>query len=118
MKRRIILLAALPLSLAACAGTAQSGRMRRYSGTWDYHFETSSFTTDEGDGPWWLSGDGETWPQLSAPLNESGRPWGRLELVVEGELSEPGQYGHLGAYAHELRVTRVISARLIERDSR
>lgn len=82
----------------------------RYSGAWDFHFETSSFTTDAGEGPYWLSGDGNVWSQLTAPLQATGRPWGRLHIVIEGELSEPGQYGHLGAYARELRVTRVIES--------
>ena len=95
------------LALAACASTAPAAP-HRYSGSWDFHFETSSFVTDEGEGPYWLSGEGEVWPQLTAPLQASGGPWGQVHIVIEGELSEPGHYGHMGAYERELRVTRVI----------
>lgn len=110
--RRNILSAVLGLALAACATVA--GEPQRYSGTWDWHFETSSFTTDGGEGPYWLVGEGEVWSELNAPFQQAGRgPWGRAHLVVEGELSPPGRYGHLGAYERELRVTRVIEAQLV-----
>lgn len=108
---RRIFLAGL-LALTACA-SATSATPPRYSGTWDFHFETSAFVSDTGDGPYWLAADGDTWPQLTAPLSETGGPWGSVHVVVEGDLSAPGHYGHLGAYEHALRVTRVIEARLI-----
>ncbi len=60
-----------------------------------------------------LAGDGDNWPQLTAPFAQAGGPWGQAHIVVEGELSAPGQYGHLGAYTRELRVTRVIESRLV-----
>jgi hypothetical protein len=110
--RRAFLAGLLGLALAACA-SAPSGP-QRYSGTWEWHFETSAFTTDDGQGPWWLHAEGSTWDQINAPLTRSGGgPWGRVHLVVEGELSAPGRYGHMGAYERELRVTRVIEATLI-----
>jgi hypothetical protein len=98
------------LALSACA-TAPA--LQRYSGTWDWRLETSSFTTDDGRGPWQLHAEGEAWEQINAPIAQSGAgPWGRAHLVVEGELSARGRYGHLGAYEREFRVTRVIEARL------
>jgi hypothetical protein len=100
------------LALAACATTAPAAG-QHYSGTWEFHFETSAFVTDAGDGPYWLVGEGDVWPQLTAPFSQTGSPWGRAHVVVEGELSAPGQYGHLGAYARELRVTRVIETQLV-----
>ncbi len=106
--KRTFLVGLLAVSLTACASAAPAAP-HRYSGTWDFHFETSSFVTDGGEGPYWLVGD-EVWPQLTAPLNEAGGPWGQVRIIVEGELSDPGQYGHLGAYSRELRVTRVIEA--------
>lgn len=109
--RRVFLAGLLALSLAACAST--SAAPQRYSGVWDFQFETSAFRTDEGRGPYWLSGDGAAWEQLNAPLQARGQgPYGRLRVVVEGELSAPGRYGHLGAYERELRVTRVISSEI------
>ena len=108
--RRVFLAGLLGLALAACT-TPSSGGSQRFSGTWDWHFETSSFVTDEGRGPYWLAAEGDTWDALNAPLRASGEgPWGRLHVVVEGELSAPGRYGHLGAYDRKLRVRRVISS--------
>lgn len=110
--RRTFLVGLIGLSLAACASAAPASG-QRFAGTWDWRFETSSFVTDDGQGPWWLSADGPTWEQVAAPLTQSGRgPWGRVRLVVEGRLSAPGRYGHLGAYEREFRVTRVIEATL------
>lgn len=103
---------ALSLGLAACVTAQPSGGAQRFAGTWDFHFETSSFRSDAGEGPYWLSAGGDVWTELTAPFAASGGPWGQLDIVVEGELSEPGEYGHLGAYERELRVTRVISSRL------
>jgi hypothetical protein len=114
MRRRFFLM--MSLALAACAGTGQQARARRFKGVWEFHFETSSFVAEDGAGPYWLSAEGEPWERLIAPFGETGRPWGRAAIDVEGELSEPGRYGHLGAYSRELRVTRVLSARLVERD--
>ncbi|MGE3251787.1 MAG: hypothetical protein AB7J28_08490 [Hyphomonadaceae bacterium] len=116
MNRRTLLAFVLPLALIACASAhaGHEANAERFEGVWDFHFETSSFRTTDRQGPYWLSGDGEVWPQLTAPFGATGHPWGTLDVVVEGELSAPGQYGHLGAYERELRVTRVISSRLHE----
>jgi hypothetical protein len=112
--RRTFLAGLLGLALAACA-TAPSPQ--RYSGTWEWHFETSAFTTEDGQGPYWLVAEGVAWDEINAPIRNSGRgPYGQVHLVVEGELSAPGRYGHLGAYTNELRVTRVIAAHLISAD--
>lgn len=111
--RRLFLTGLLGLALASCAGSAPAGE-RAFSGTFDWHFETASFTPDSGGGPYWLSAEGEIWTQITAPLTEAGQgPWGRVHIVVEGRLSAAGQYGHLGAYPNELQVTRVIESRLI-----
>ncbi len=109
--RRVFLIGLLVL--AACASAAPAGP-RRFAGTWAFHFETSAFVTDAGEGPYWLAAvEGEVWPQLTAPFTQAGGPWGEAHIVVEGELSAPGQYGHLGAYERELHVTRVIESTLV-----
>lgn len=107
--RRAFLVGLFALTLSACASAPAETGAQRYSGTWDWHFETSSFTTDDGEGPWWLDAEGAAWEQLNAPLAQGG-PYGRVHVVVEGELSAPGRYGHLGAYQRRLHVTRVIEA--------
>lgn len=109
--RRTFLLGLAALALTACAST--SAGPRRYAGNWEFHFETSAFVSDAGDGPYWLVGDGDNWPLLTAPFTQAGSPWGQAHIVFEGELSQKGQYGHLGAYKRELRVTRVIESTLV-----
>jgi hypothetical protein len=108
--KRAFMAGLLGLALAACTSTSAT---QRYSGTWEWHFETNAFVTDSGEGPYWLVGEGSTWEQLGAPFQQTGHPWGRQHIIVEGWLSEPGRYGHLGAYERELHVTRVIETRLI-----
>jgi len=111
--RRAFLAGLFGLAITSCASAEPAGS-QRFSGSWDWHFETSAFRTDDGDGPYWLVADGAVWQQINAPFQEAGRgPWGELHLVVEGQLGPRGSYGHLGAYERELRVTRVIEARLI-----
>lgn len=111
--RRAFLLALLGLAAACATAPAQE----RYSGTWEWRFETSAFTTDDGRGPYWLVADGAAWEQINAPLRASGRgPYGRVHLVAEAEVGPPGRHGHMGAYTNEFRVTRVIEARLISAD--
>ena len=110
--RRAFLAGLLALGLSSCA--TAGGSPRTFTGVWDWGFETSSFTTNRGEGPYWLSGEGANWDALVAPIRASGGgPWGQVAIVVEGQLSPAGRYGHMGAYARELRVTRVIEARLL-----
>lgn len=110
--RRAFLAGLLAMSLSAC--TTPPEGPQTFTGEWDWHFETSAFRSADGRGPWWLAAEGSAWDQLVAPIQRSGGgPWGRVALTIEGELSAPGQYGHMGAYERQLRVTRVIEARLI-----
>lgn len=112
--RRAFLACLLVLGLTACASAAPASQHQRFTGDLEWGFETSSFRTDDGRGPYWLSAEGDVWPQVVAPIQaSSNRPWGRVHLVIEGELSAPGHYGQLGAYERELRVTRVISSALV-----
>lgn len=112
--RRAFLIALF--ALAACV-TAPAGHPQRFSGTLYWSFETSAFRTDDGQGPYWLSSE-TVWPQVVAPLQASGHgPYGRVHLIIEGDLSPPGHYGQLGSYSNELKVTRVIESRLIAADS-
>lgn len=114
--RRIFLAGLFGFALTACASAPAAPQ--HYSGTWAWGFETSAFLADRGEGPYWLEAEGPVWNAINAPIATSGRgPWGRVHLVVEGELSPEGSFGHLGAYRHKLRVTRVIEAVLISADA-
>jgi len=103
----------LVVGMLALVGCATPASVQRYTGDLVWSFETSAFTTDDGQGPWWLAGEGEAWRAVVAPLARGQRsPWGRLHLVIEGQLSPPGHYGQLGAYQRQLRVVRVIASSL------
>jgi len=84
--RRSFLTGLTASALTACATPAAHGHS--FSGTLELSFETSSFHTDDGQGPYWLAASGsDTWSAVVAPLQQSGRgPWGRVHLVVEGDL--------------------------------
>ncbi|WP_395648153.1 hypothetical protein [Terricaulis sp.] len=111
--RRVFLAGLLSLAIASCA-TPAPAQVQRFSGTFDWHFETSSFRPDDGGGPYWLSADGDAFEQIAAPLGHADRgTWGRFHIVVEARLSPEGRYGHMGGYRRELHVTRVIETRLI-----
>ena len=112
--RRVFLFGLLAFALIGCTTTTGT---QRFSGTLDWSFETSAFRTDDGRGPWWLTADRGVWDQVVAPLHGGASPYGRLHLVIEGELSAPGHYGQLAAYERSLRVTRVIESRLISASS-
>lgn len=110
--KRFFLAGLVGLALASCVTPAPAAQ--RYSGEFVWGFEMSSFRSDDGRGPYWLSSEADAWAQIVAPIEQEGRgPWGRVHLVVEGRLSGAGHYGQLGAYEHELRVTRVIASGLI-----
>lgn len=111
--RRAFLLALLSFALGACALPA-SAYTQRFSGTFDWGFETSSLHPDRGGGPYWVSFEGDALERIAAPLGQTDRgTWGRFHLVVEGRLSPEGHYGHMGAYRRELHVTRVIESRVL-----
>ena len=112
--RRAFLLALVSFALGACALPA-SAYTQRFSGTFDLHFETSSFHPDGGGGPYWVSFEGDTLERIAGPLDQSDDrgTWGQFHIVVEGNLSPEGHYGHLGGYRRELRVTRVIESRVL-----
>lgn len=113
--RRAFLAGLIALALSACATNTSP---RSFTGVWEWGFETSSFVGTRGEGPYWLVAEGANWEALQAPIRSSGGgPWGRVAVVIEGDLSPPGQYGHLGAYERQLRVTRVIESRLISASS-
>ena len=94
----------------AADSDATASETSQYSGWYRRSFEQSAFWTDDGDGPWWLTADGEAWETLMEHHVDGPGRGGRttVRLTVEGMLSAPGQYGHLGAYARELTVERVI----------
>jgi hypothetical protein len=72
----------------------------RYSGHFEFDFEKQVFRPCGQREEWWAWG-------MPADLQKS---WGqRTFVVVEGELSGRGRYGHMGRYPRQLRVTAVLA---------
>ncbi len=81
-----------------------------HSGLFRQGFEQSVFYPDTGAGPWWFTYDGDLWSQIEAFATGTGRGVAVVvRLEVEGVLSAPGEYGHLGSYDRELITSRIIS---------
>lgn len=74
-------------------------------------FETSAFYPCEVDEQWWVHADSAAWAKLHAPPARRDTA-GYLEAVafvrLRGEVSPPGEYGHMGAYQREFQVSEVV----------
>jgi hypothetical protein len=83
----------------------------KYAGFWTVGFETSAFVPCGSSETWWLSATNEsTLPeQLKAlagrEVFSSRRNVHLVYLEAIGRLSEPGHFGHLGAYPRDLQVS-------------
>ncbi len=98
----------------ACAERADDSGV--FEGYYYTGFETSNFvpgrTCDDRGPTYWLVSDPEA--HFNEALQEAG--WEPLAFQAfwvrfEGELSEPGRYGHLGAYEREVRVKKLLEIR-------
>jgi len=105
-------IAVLALSLALAACTTHSGP-QRFAGLYALGFEMQAFTADGSNETWWATLEPQAQAERKAALPENAAPrfGSRIRAEVEGTLSEPGHYGHLGAYPRQLTITRVISAK-------
>src|SRR2546426_5360497 len=101
------LFSVLAWSSTSCTGPPE----RVYRGTYLSGFELSDFIP-EGSDPllerWWLAGDIR---EISSHIGTLGSP---VFVTVQGELSRPGGYGHLGSYKRQLTVTHVLEVRQIQ----
>jgi len=107
---RIATVAALALLLAACT---THPRAQRFTGLYALSFEMQAFTADGANETWWATLEPQAQAELKAALPADAGPrfGSRIRAEVEGRLSEPGHYGHLGAYPRHLTITRVLSAK-------
>jgi len=75
-------------------------------------FEVSAFRPCDSEEVWWLAGPSDVYEEL----------YGRYTEIVDGEYEEvyarlrgvrstPGEYGHLGGFKREFRVTGIIEMR-------
>jgi hypothetical protein len=93
---------------------APAGKSKLYAGTFIRGFESSAFRPEDGPQLYWASGRALRAAHARL-MTASPTGYGETFIVVCGLLSGPGRFGHLGQYARELSVTRVIS---FERDER
>jgi len=68
---------------------------------YSYGFEVSAFRPCGLSTPWWATGD--LTPLRTQPPPDAASVYAE----VDGELSDLGQYGHLGAYPRQLEIRKV-----------
>lgn len=109
---RIATLAPALLSLAACSQPSPVPATQTYAGCYFSGEEQSEFRPRGTQALWWLRGDlGEALGRSAVPAPGPFRRGRSVFLVVEGQLSGPGHYGHMGQYTRTLTVQRVVTAR-------
>lgn len=103
----------LPLLLLPVLASA-AAPPRLVSGYYTVGWEEQSFHpcdrpvsfTDRG--VWWVSNPG---PMMAAYSELVEGDWGTVFVTVRAELTEPGQFGHLGAYSRAMAVVELVEAR-------
>jgi hypothetical protein len=93
------------LALAACGGGPDL-----HQGFFSYGFETVAFRPCGSAEQWWVVGDGAAMETLIEQYSAvAGADYAEVYVEVRGDPSDPGTYGHLGAYTRELSLTEVVS---------
>jgi hypothetical protein len=103
-------IAACFATLSLLTGCASRLDAEVFHGRYFYHFEASTFTPKDGGHSWCVDADqmaSARLPEEEAP-SPFGGSWGWADVVVRGELSEPGAYCNMGAYRHRLNVLEVV----------
>jgi hypothetical protein len=79
-------------------------------------FEKSDFKPAGSRERWWLGGNTDKVRTLFVAPSSTERPQatGPIYIIVRGELSPEGHYGHLGRYKRELSVQEVLEFRLLK----
>jgi hypothetical protein len=105
----------LTLELGACSG---AGGGQTFEGRYESSFEVSAFYPgDTGCRPgaeaYWLGADSgsgffERYDALRSGQGVAGFAPFAVQTHFVGRLSPPGSYGHLGLYAREITVERLI----------
>ncbi|MBA3968719.1 MAG: hypothetical protein H0X52_01300 [Gemmatimonadetes bacterium] len=90
--------------VASVAEAKQGSPTERFSGFYEVGWEKEAFRPCGTQEEWWSWSTGKI-------IEEDPRGWGRAFVVLEGEVSPPGSYGHLGQYRREIVITRVIEVR-------
>lgn len=78
---------------------------REVKGMISFGFESSDFMPEKSKERWWLTGTKDLQTRYKSV---AGNDYESVCAILKGIPSEPGQYGHLGAYQREFKVTEVI----------
>jgi hypothetical protein len=116
MKRSMVLLAFVLAT--SCESAAQDDNISApsaWTGVITSGFEEFSFRSCGQTEKWWLTSEpyGLLYPGCTDGRSPKHAPclrWAR----IEGVLSPEGDYGHLSAYPHELKVTNVLEDRELQ----
>lgn len=76
----------------------------RFSGFYEAGWEKQVFRPCGLQEEWW------SW-STDQIIEEDQRGWGQVFVVLEGQVSPPGSFGHLGQYPRQIVITQVIQVR-------
>jgi|ERR1041385_8696561 hypothetical protein len=109
-KLRDVCISLLALFLSCCASDDLTTDVSTvYRGRYTKGFEINDFVVCGGSQRWWITGD--EMPLIKAVTSPAGMVGGSIYAEVRGHLTRRGNFGHLGAYPHELVVERVLATR-------
>lgn len=113
--RTFLLFTLMALLLSACSTSAE------FEGLYISSFETSAFIPsgqgcpgDASESYWLSAADPSFFERYNALASQTGSPLRGTVVRVRfiGRLSEPGSYGHLGAYPREITVEKLLEMTL------
>ena len=107
MRLRTLLLPLVTLFPLAAMGNADD---RVVSGYYTVGWEVQSFEPCGQRARWWVNNPGPMMAAL-ADLVEDGNGWGTIFVTVRVDLTDEGNWGHMGAYRRGMAVTELIEAR-------
>jgi len=87
---------------------ASRGEERVVSGYYTQQWEEQSFQPCGVRGKWWVNNPG---PMMTAYRDLVEGDWGTIFVTVRVDLTDEGNWGHLGGYRRALAVTELIDAR-------
>jgi hypothetical protein len=98
----------LPLVSLFPFAAPDAPRERLVSGYYTVQWEEQSFQPCGARGKWWVSNPG---PMLGAYRDLVEDEWGTIFVTVRVDLTDEGQFGHMGAYRRAMAVTELLDAR-------
>jgi len=108
MMRKAIARVAAAATVAGVAAAGRGMEPRRLTGHYTVHFEEQSFQRCGSGEKWWVSDPG---PLLARYRELVQGDYGTVYVTVRAEVSDRGQFGHLGMFPRTIAVRGVVQAR-------